>query len=470
MRKQLLTFLTIASAFAMNAQVTLLKDINSGTGNSLPSELTLFNNKLYFGGDDATGTNSPGSVDLGKELWATDGTSGGTVFIKDLRSGSASSSPSFFFNYNGSLYFSANTGSGNVLHVTDGTESGTLATGGGFVFNPIELNGLIYYIVTTDSNGLYEFNGTTQVKVANVGTEDVNFIGAAFTALNNKIIGYGFTATDDPTVGRELYEYNPATDAYTLIKDITGDATDSGISNFVVLNSEVYFEALDVLWKTDGTTVGTNAVSAAASLTGVTSLFEWNGKLYFEGDTGTSGDQLWVYDPVGDTITNISNITGGTINDHNPSDYASLNGHLYYAGQVADNSLKYLFRTDGTITERISSTIFDIDDIAVLNGKLYFEGDDGTTGNELYSLDPTTLSIGSNVKEIINVFPNPATDYITVSKNLLNASYSIYESTGKLVKEGIITSEKIQLNLTSGLYFVKIKTENSLVTKKIIVK
>ncbi|HEY5688665.1 MAG TPA: T9SS type A sorting domain-containing protein [Yeosuana sp.] len=470
MKKQLLTFLTILSVFAMNAQVTLVKDINDGTGNSLPSELTLFNNMLYFGADDATGTNSPGSVDLGKEFWATDGTTGGTVFIKDLRTGSASSSPSFFFNYNGSLYFSANTGSGNVLHVTDGTESGTTATGGGFMFNPLELNGLIYYIDTTDLNGLYEFNGTTQVKVANVGTEDVNFIGAAFTALNNKILGYGFTATDDPTVGRELYEYNPATDTYILIKDITGDATDSGISNFVVLGSEVYFEALDGIWKTDGTEGGTVAVSAASAATGINSLFAWNGNLYFEGDTGTSGDQLWKYDPINDTLTNVSNITGGTNNDHDPSDYAILDTYLYYAGEVADDGLQYLFRTNGTISERISSAVFDVDDLAVLNGKLYFEGDDGATGNELYSFDPTTLSVGSNVSEIINVFPNPASDHIMVSKSLINAPYSIYESTGKLVKEGIINSEKIQLNLTSGLYLVKIKTENSMVTKKIIVK
>ena len=59
-------------------------------------------------------------------------------------------------------------------------------------------------------------------------------------------------STDEATIGRELYEYDPATDAFTLIKDITGDDSDSGISDFKLLGGEVYFEALGALWKTDG--------------------------------------------------------------------------------------------------------------------------------------------------------------------------------------------------------------------------
>jgi ELWxxDGT repeat protein len=471
MKKRLLTCIALITAITINAQVTLVKEINdSGTSSSFPANLTAFNGKIYFAADDSNGSNTPGGLDLGKELWITDGTETGTTFVKDLRTGSASSSPSFFFEYNGTLYFSANSGAGNVLHSTDGTELGTTATGGNFVFNPIELNGLIYYIVTTDSNSLYEFNGTTQVKVANVGSEDVNFLGAVFTVFNNKIIGYGFTATDDPVVGRELYEYDPATDTYTLIKDITGDNTDSGVSNLVVLGSEVYFEALGGLWKTDGTESGTITVSAASAATGVTSLFAWNGNLFFEGDTGTSGDQLWKYDPINDILTNVSNITGGANNDHDPSDYAILGGFLFYSGEVADDSSQYLFLTDGTTSTRVDATIADVDDLAVLNGKLYFEGDNGTTGNELYSFDPATLSTDDNRAEIVKVYPNPASDYIMVSKSLIDASYSIHDITGKTVKEGMITSEKVDLNLNTGLYLFKVKTDLSTITKKIIVK
>ncbi|MEH6537690.1 MAG: T9SS type A sorting domain-containing protein [Psychroserpens sp.] len=474
MKTQLLILTALISAFAMNAQVTLVKEINdNGTSSSLPANLTEFGGIIYFGADDSNGSNTPGGADLGKELWITDGTGGGTTFVKDLRTGSASSSPSFFFEYNSTLYFSANTGAGNVLHSTDGTAVGTTSTGGGFVFNPIELNGLIYYVNTTDSNGLWEFDGTTQVNVTDAGAGAENLSGAVLTVFNGKIFCYMNYSTDDVTIGNELYSYEPTTDVFTLIKDITGDDANSGISNFTVMGSELYFEALGALWKTDGTEVGTVAVAAAVSLGGVGNLVAFNGKVLFEGDNGTSNDQLWSYDPLGDTITNVSNITGSVAtggNNHDPSDYAELDGFLYYAGEVSDETVQYLFRTDGTTSTRLDSSIKDIDDLAVLSNVLYFEGDNGTTGNELYKFDPASLSVGENQLEIVSVYPNPATDYILVSNNLMNASYAIYDITGKTVKQGTINSEKINLDLNSGLYLFKVETELSTVTKKIIIK
>ena len=82
MKKQLLLLLTFMSAFAMNAQVTLVKEINdSGTSSSLPANLFVFNNKIYFAADDSSGSNTPTGLDLGKELWITDGTETGTISI-----------------------------------------------------------------------------------------------------------------------------------------------------------------------------------------------------------------------------------------------------------------------------------------------------------------------------------------------------------------------------------------------------
>ncbi|GAA4888608.1 hypothetical protein GCM10023311_10690 [Flaviramulus aquimarinus] len=456
-------------ALTMNAQVTIVKEINdSGSSSSSPNNLTVYNGKIYFGADDSSGSNTPGGMDLGRELWVTDGTEVGTAFVKDLRTGSGSSSPGNFFELGGTLYFSANSGSGNVLFSSDGTEPNTSATGGDFIFNALDVSGLIYYINTVDSNALYTFDGTTQTKVANVGAEDVQFAGGAFTFFNNKILGYGFTATDDPTIGRELYEYDPATDTYTLVKDITGDDANSGISNFTIVGSELYFEATGQLWKTDGTGVGTIAVSMASGASGVNNLFAWNGDVYFEGDTG-SGDQLWKYDPTGDTLTNLSNLTGTNTN-HDPSDYAVYDGFLYYRGEDANDTDGHLFRTDGTTIAQLDSSIKDVDEITVLNDVLYFEGDNGTTGNELYSFNPATLSINDNKAELVKVFPNPANDHIMVSKQLINAKYSIHDVTGKTIKEGVINSEKVNLNLGSGLYLFKVKTELSTITKKIIIK
>ncbi|MCB4807593.1 T9SS type A sorting domain-containing protein [Tamlana sp. 62-3] len=471
MKKQLLALFTLSLSFTIQAQITQVKEINdNGTSSSLPANLYTFNGKIYFAADDSNGSNTPGGADLGKELWVTDGTEAGTTFVKDLNTGAASSSPTGFFEYNNTLYFSANNGTSSVLFSTDGTESGTNATGHPFVFNPIETGGLVYFVLTTDSNKLYQFDDTNTSPVTNNGTGTEALVGAHFTAFNNKLLCYMDYSEDEPTIGRELYEYNPSTGLFTLIKDIDEGTGDSSISNFTVVNNEVFFKADDALWKTDGTNTGTVAVENASSLSGINNFFAWNNILYFEADNGTSEDQLWAYNPNTDAISNISNITGGASNDHDPSDYAILGDYLYYAGEVADDTAQYLFRTDGSTSERVDSNIKDIDDLVVLNDKLYFEGDNGTTGNELYSFDPATLSTSSSSFEIISVYPNPATDYIMVPTSLLNKDFSIYSSSGNLIKKGIISSEKINLNLNSGLYLIKIESNNNILTKKVLIK
>ena len=75
-------------------------------------------NTLYFTADD--GTN-------GSELWKTDGTSSGTVMVKDINSGSGSSVIYGLTDMDGDLYFNANDGThGHELWKSDGTASGTV--------------------------------------------------------------------------------------------------------------------------------------------------------------------------------------------------------------------------------------------------------------------------------------------------------------------------------------------------------
>ena len=90
----------------------LVKDINPGNnvyGNvnsSLPKNLTVFDDRLYFSADDG---------ENGKELWVSDGTSEGTQLVKDLNPGGDSSFPNdSFFNvltvFNDRLYLVADDG------------------------------------------------------------------------------------------------------------------------------------------------------------------------------------------------------------------------------------------------------------------------------------------------------------------------------------------------------------------------
>ncbi|MCA9099013.1 MAG: hypothetical protein KDA36_11525, partial [Planctomycetaceae bacterium] len=76
------------------------------------------NGILYF---SAFGSGS------GYELWRSDGTDAGTYRVKDIATGSSSSSPTLLTNVNGTLYFQATDGTSGVeLWKSDGTEAGTV--------------------------------------------------------------------------------------------------------------------------------------------------------------------------------------------------------------------------------------------------------------------------------------------------------------------------------------------------------
>ena len=66
------------------------------------------------------------AVGTGRELWLSDGTTAGTVLLKDIHSGTAHSRPRDFVEYQGRVYFSASDGqTGRELWQTDGTPAGT---------------------------------------------------------------------------------------------------------------------------------------------------------------------------------------------------------------------------------------------------------------------------------------------------------------------------------------------------------
>ena len=73
---------------------------------------------LFFQANDGTS---------GAELWKSNGTTGGTVRVKDIRVGSDGAHPLQFINVNATLFFQANDGASGVeLWKSDGTESGTV--------------------------------------------------------------------------------------------------------------------------------------------------------------------------------------------------------------------------------------------------------------------------------------------------------------------------------------------------------
>ena len=104
------------------AGTMLVKDINPGSGSSLPPispqlGATLVNGIGFFLATDGM---------HGFELWKSNGTALGTVMVKDIRPGPAGSYPLYLTNVNGTLFFQANDGKhGAELWKSNGTAAGT---------------------------------------------------------------------------------------------------------------------------------------------------------------------------------------------------------------------------------------------------------------------------------------------------------------------------------------------------------
>lgn len=125
-----------------------------------------------------------------------------------------------------------------------------------------------------------------------------------------------------------------------------------------------------------------------------------------------------------------------------------LNGALIYSGTAVEmidiNQLRFVHdNTEGTAY---------IDDIKVYNEA------------QLSASDKTIN------KNSVNIYPNPAVDFISISADGKIISTEIYDSVGRKVQAGL-ENDKIEVaKLPAGLYLINIKTENGHFSEKFIKK
>ena len=198
----------------------MVKDIRSGSSSSSPYSLTAVGNILYFAANNETN---------GRELWKSDGTANGTVMVKDINSGSSGSIDVDRFEgpimtaVGNTLYFSATDGpNGFELWKSDGTANGTM-------------------MVKDIYNG-YSNSYPDQL-----------------TAVGNTLY---FQATGDFANGSELWKSDGTASGTVMVKNIGVGAWDSNLESLTAVGNTLYFRAWDrpngeELWKSDGTAAGT---------------------------------------------------------------------------------------------------------------------------------------------------------------------------------------------------------------------
>src|SRR6218665_221181 len=268
--------LLLGSIYAIAQTPVLVKDIYSGSGNSSPEQLTDVNGTLFFVASDNNPTNG-----TGKELYKSNGTSGGTTLVKDIYVG-GNANPANLTNWNGTLYFTATDAThGTELWKSDGTTAGTVlvkdiasSTASSNPSNLIVYNNVLYFVANDVATG-YELwktdgteTGTTMVTDLYTDSIDSFLGGTSIVAQGNHFAIMGgylyFSAQSSSSTGYELWRTNGTAGGTTLVKDIYPGGGDSYPNHLKNINGTLYFWARYnggggsyELWKSDGTDAGT---------------------------------------------------------------------------------------------------------------------------------------------------------------------------------------------------------------------
>ncbi len=485
-------------------QITLVEDINPGTNGSTFGYPYIFDGYIYFRADD-----KDDAEDHGSELWKSNGSETALIDLKDGLG--VDSKPFGFFELNNKLFFSAQapTSRSNYQWEYD-PSTGDFKDIALYNFystsvQPVIINNNAYFGRWNDSYHLFQFDGTSEpTRVDNLASGIMDEYVRDIIYYNDKLVLYMKNNLEDKNnpqgteVGTELYLYDFTSKTYSLIKNIEtdyitgpGDFNSSGISNFTILNNTLYFEAQGHLWSTDGevaegtTPEATGVTEQLLDIESVSNFFAWNNLLLFKGDDANSISQLFVYDPQTGNATQLS--SNGTL-DHNPNDYTVAgDGYVYYTG-VEDSStgdpeevgISYLYRTDGSIIQKVfgNTNFSGFDDMILLDGILYFEATDGTVGEELYKLDPATITANDVATGIedelyiknLSLYPNPTKGTINISGlETSDVAYTVYDISGRTIQSGI-TNTQISLNCAPGIYIIELKDGNKITTHKVQVK
>jgi ELWxxDGT repeat protein len=465
------------------AGTVLVKDINTGTtaaSNSNPTNFTFFNNQVFFTASNGTDVN-------GSEIWKTDGTTAGTLIVKDIRTGTASANPQSFTIINPTtMLFSANDGTiGTELWKTDGTETGTVNV----VDYPGTLNsitwienlnglGILGQIVSTTSRELYKSDGTAANSslVLDVNPGTGLGVGSSYIKNANTIYFQG----NSGTTGLELWKTDGTTAGTVSVKDINVGTESSGPIRFANLGTTTYFRATGAngqeLWKTDGTEAGTVEVAdinVGAGNSNPDEIAVANAAVYFFASDNSLNYDLYHYNGTVLTKLNDFNALSSTIT----TNFVAIDNLVYFAADSDSDGLRELWQTDGSVsgTVAVSSLVAgsinptNVGQLTKIGTNLFFAATD-TDGQELFQYIPENLSVvNPNGLKSIVVYPNPSSGVFYVSNSLnQKLQFEIFDVLGKKIDSGILNNNTVTTDLKSGVYFLKLYDNENVTTKKII--
>lgn len=422
---------------------------------------TSYQGKCYFVAND--GVN-------GNELWVSNGTDGGTTMVKNIAGGDTSGVTAYgdplLTVYRNKLYFFANSATGfdDELWETDGTGANTVASQSFMSshYRMMVYKDSLWMQMTENTNYTYQiyvFDGTTMDHLnADFTWQNLEWVTDYF---GNPIEFYGgilLGSSVRPHVDSAVYYVWNSSNHFVLPIGVT-----TRISEAAIAGGKLFFyNRVD-----NKVYVFTDPFTPTLALVPISSpydigLVEVNGLACFQRED-SHGMEPWTSDG---TISGTQRLelvqgSGSSLSYSSAWNVFRYHGNLYFC---ANFGMSNVWRTDGTLggTVCVSSSLDTLYGgwFTEYNNCLYLDGTRTGfyTDNETYKLCDG-LSAIEPIAEDILIYPNPATDVITIT-TIGNTEMRVYDTQGSLVKTYGPGSQHLDISdLQPGVYLAEIMSE-----------
>ncbi len=478
---------------------TLVKDIWSGPNSAHPNSITAFGDKLLFSASDSL---------YGQELWEWRIASSTAVRVSDNGiknySGCITEARRPMPVFNGHVFFMAyKSASATCLLKYQGTGAPDTVFGSpnmNFRSTCVLGNKLYFFADTATFNAyLWSYDGTNPPVRHRYFKNIVR--GGNWSSLLIPYKGKLYFAADTAGFGAELFSFDPLTNTASLVADISKGTKSSDPSAFIVGGGKLYFTATDSahgeeLYSFDGTTTTRLTDVIAGPGSGVVlccniGMAYHKGGIFFDGNvsTPTGHAAVFRYDTASGMTMKVCDpfpTIGGTL----PQQFLSTPHNLYFYVSNLSAPGAEVWKYNGTVAAMVADLnpgkgngVFS--NLELHEGYVYFAGDNGATGYELYRIQDIPPAAGiapSQLPERVRLYPNPA---ISGRFNIAIESYhpasrvivTVCNILGTQVLQqeyadpGAAFIQQIELtDAAAGTYLAKIEVDGKVAYKRLVVE
>jgi len=212
--------------------------------------------------------------------------------------------------------------------------------------------------------------------------------------------GYAYFSADDGVHGREIWRTDGTTAGTQMVTDLNPGSASGGPSSLFRDGSDVYMAATGPVgtelyrYRSGTLTLVADINPSASSFP--TSFVKLGNLLLYRASDGITGSELWATDVTTDITTQVADLNPGSANG-NPQVMAAAGGKVFFVATDGVNGFE-LWTTDGTTAG--TAMLMDVrpgsgsglgasSNITPLGNKVIFRATDGVNGQEPWVSDGT---------------------------------------------------------------------------------